>query len=713
MMNKLINNTKALHLTLVFCVIAVAACTLEDDIETLRTKMRNTPSSEISKAILELIHNSKVIGNNDPEPIDFGNVEITTSKSLLFTIKNAGNLPLELNGTPVILSSNSVFTIPIQPTITSIIPGSSVGFLILYTPTAEKEDNGTITIMNNSDALIFTLNIKGTGYITRPRITVRQGSTAINQSGEYAFGTVVLGESKDITFNIGNSGEANLVFETVNDNRVNLENNAGNIFTVIAQPSSTMAVAPGGTTTFSIRFNPVAAGSNFNAIVKIKTNSRINNEFSFMVKGSSILAVPSGVTAVFQPPDSILVSWNPVQEAAGYKVYYGTSSSAITILAGSAVTETSYIHTGLSTGTTYYYCITAQSGMSESDRSQAVSMRTLPGIPANLRSTASTHNSTTIAWNAVTGAASYNVYFAASVDGSKTFAGTVSSGTSYNHTNLSANTTRYYFVTAVNSTGEGAYTEALTVRTLMAPLSAPNNVTAMALSTSSIQVTWDAVTEAVNYKIYRSTSATGTRTLLDTITATSFTSGGLTERTYWYFVTALNTDTVESALSASASMIPMPSVPTVSVSALELRVGTYVRWDNKGDYSYRVYFATSLTGTKTLAGTSTGSSYTHDELQGNTTYYYWVIAVNAGGESEYSLPVSAVTAPAAPTNFRQTANTTTSVTLAWNAVPGATRYELYRYWGSNNYLALGSTTATSAMITDLNSNTTYLFFCKA
>ena len=679
-------------------------------VESNRTGTLSEIYNALSKPILELSQNNTIIGNNDPIPVDFGDVELTTNKSLLFTIKNVGNLPLELNGTPVILSSNAIFTIPTQPTNTSISPGASAAFLILYTPNAEKEDSGTITIMNNSDALMFTLNIKGTGYIKRPQITVSQGSTSINQSGEFNIGKVAIGEYKDITFTIGNSGKANLVFETVNDNRINLENNAGNIFTVTVQPSSATTIVPNNTTTFSIRYTPVTVGSNFTAIVRIKTNSRNYDEFSFTVKGNSVLAAPSGVTAVSQSPNNMFLSWNPVQGATGYRVYYGTSSSAITFLADSSVTGTSYTHTGLSYGTTYYYCITAQDDSSEGERSQAVSKLTLPGIPVNLRSTASTYSTITIAWNAVTGASSYNIYFASSVEGSKTFTGTVT-GTSYYHTGLSASTTYYYFVTAVNSTGEGAYTEALSVRTLMAPLSAPNNVTGTGLSTTSIQVTWDAVAGASSYKVYRALTATGTRTLLDTVTTTSYTSGGLTERTYWYFVTSINADNVESALSASASMVPKPSAPTISVQALT-GGKIYVSWNNKDNYSYKIYYATSSTGTKTLAGTSTSSNYTHEGLQGNTIYYYWVIAVNVSGESEYSSPVSVVTAPDAPTNFRQTANTTTTVTLAWNAVPGATRYELYQAYGGG-YLILGSTTNTSVLLTDLSSKTTYIFYVAA
>jgi hypothetical protein len=87
--------------------------------------------------------------------------------------------------------------------------------------------------------------------------------------------------------------------------------------------------------------------------------------------------------------------------------------------------------------------------------------------------------------------------------------------------------------------------------------------------------------------------------------------------------------------------------------------------------------------------------------------------VNVSGESEYSSPVSVVTAPAAPTNFKQIASTTTTVTLLWNAVSGATRYELYYKSGYNSYGILGSTTDTSVIITDLDPKTTYIFYVAA
>ena len=848
----------------------------------------------LSKPILELSQNNNVIENNNPAAFNFGNVELTTNNQMVFTIKNIGNLPLELYGDPAIESSNPVFTIPSQLTSTIINPGISTSFLIRYTPTDEKEDSGNISILNNSDDVVFILNVKGTGYVKKPQIAVRQGNTAINQNGEYNFGSVFFNEQKDVVFTIANNGEAPLIYETIDNNRINLINNAQNHFLVISQPSQSMTVAPGSTNTFTVRFKPASTGNNFSVIVKIKTNSKSNDEFAFTLKGSSELASPSGVTAVYQEPKSILVSWNPVPGAVSYNVYYGMSSTAVSILAGSALTETSFTHTGLSDGTTYFYCVTAKDNITESGRSQTVSRITMPGIPANLRSTAVSSNSVTLAWNVVTGAASYRIYSAATINGTKTQVNTITSGTSstitglsanttqyyfvtavnasgesfhsdvlavktllaapsgvtatsqsvnsinltwnavqgalsykvyygtsnstiniladgavsgtsfthnglsagttyfycltahndsnesdrsqivsritipgiptnlrttavsfdnltlawnavtgaasyriyrastitgtktqvgttssgstFYHTGLTANTTNYYFVTAVNASGESSYSDALTVKTLLGPLAAPTNVKATAQTTSSIQVTWGSVSGAARYNVYRATSANGSQSLLDTVTTTSYTNTGLSQMTYWYFITSVNSDGVESAFSASTSMIPKPNAPgNVTARGVNNYLSIDLSWSSvQGVSSYNIYCSTSSTGTKEFAGSlpSYSTSGSLNGLEGNTRYYVWVTAVNSAGESEFSSSVTAITAPAAPANLRITATTTSTATLAWNAVPGATRYDIYHY-RNGGYFYLGSVNTNSEPITGLESKSFYMFGVSA
>ena len=249
----------------------------------------------LSKPIFQLSQDETVIVNNDPLPFDFGQAELGANRQTVFTIKNIGNLPLELTGDPVILSSNAVFTVPSQPANKSINPGSSIAFILQYSPIEEREDTATISIFNNSDDLVFTLNVKGNGYVKRPQITVQQGSIPIAQYGEYNFGGVMVNETKDITFTIGNSGEAHLSFVNVNGNCVNIIDNTGDGFALIQQPSEAMVVPPGNTAVFVIRYSPTVEGYNYVANVQIKTNS-YDEIFSFWIKGGTQIIYTIGDT---------------------------------------------------------------------------------------------------------------------------------------------------------------------------------------------------------------------------------------------------------------------------------------------------------------------------------------------------------------------------------------------------------------------------------
>jgi len=242
-------------------------------------------TGEQGYAIPDVKQGSTTIQNSTvTTQVDFGQVNVGNNSSLTFTIKNIGNITLQLTGTPVIESSNSVFTIPTQPSSATILPNNEVSFNIRYTPTTEGEDTAVITFTDNSPDLEFSFMVKGTGYIQKPQITVQQGITTINPFEEIDFGTVMTGKTNDITFTIGNSGDADLTITAVNSNRINLVDNNSGYFSV-TQPT-TATVTTTGTTTFTIRFNPTTIGSNYTATVQIKTNSRNNSDFSFQVKGN-------------------------------------------------------------------------------------------------------------------------------------------------------------------------------------------------------------------------------------------------------------------------------------------------------------------------------------------------------------------------------------------------------------------------------------------
>jgi fibronectin type 3 domain-containing protein len=85
------------------------------------------------------------------------------------------------------------------------------------------------------------------------------------------------------------------------------------------------------------------------------------------------LDIPENVQAEARSVDSITVTWDPVSWASGYRLYYGASpwATGASIDVGS---DTSYTHTGLSSGTQYYYRAVSLDGYGgKSDDSYPVS----------------------------------------------------------------------------------------------------------------------------------------------------------------------------------------------------------------------------------------------------------------------------------------------------------------------------------------------------
>jgi len=144
-----------------------------------------------------------------------------------------------------------------------------------------------------------------------------------------------------------------------------------------------------------------------------------------------------------------------------------------------------------------------------------------------------------------------------------------------------------------------------------------------------------------------------------------------------------------------------PSFPYGVTATAQSSSSISVSWDLvSGATSYKVYYEKGTSSTKNLAGTVTGTSYTHTGLEASTNYYYYIKAVNSAGESDYSLSAYArtqaasssgggsnsggggttVTKPSAPTGVTasRSPRSNESVTISWNTVSGATSYKLYR-----------------------------------
>ncbi|WDT76638.1 MAG: FG-GAP-like repeat-containing protein [Candidatus Manganitrophus sp.] len=216
------------------------------------------------------------------------------------------------------------------------------------------------------------------------------------------------------------------------------------------------------------------------------------NEAGESVESAEVSATPMS-TALPLPPTGlraiaadgqVTLEWNSVTGASSYFLYRATVSGINrdnwnTIVGGNRTQvpggATVYIEDSLANGTTYFFVVTAQNSLGQSQESVEVSATpfaadTVPVQPTNL--TASAADSEVILhWNAAAGAQFYNVYWGTAAGVTPDNGTKISnlSGTSYTHTALTNNTTYHYILTAENAHGESLPSEEASATPIPAP----------------------------------------------------------------------------------------------------------------------------------------------------------------------------------------------------------------------------------------------------
>ena len=429
------------------------------------------------------------------------------------------------------------------------------------------------------------------------------------------------------------------------------------------------------------------------------------------------------------------LKWNAVSGAAKYEVYRARSRSG-EYIKYSTVTGTSYTNISyIEDGNTYYYKVRAldangTAGAWSSIVSvtyRAVSTGTLPAPTVTGGNDA--QGRPTLKWNAVTGAAKYEVYRARSLNGDYIKYSTVT-GTSYTNISYIENGNTYYYkVRALKSDGTaGAWSSIVSV-TYKQTLPAPT-VTGGNDAQGRPTLKWNAVSGAAKYEVYRSYSENGTYTKYSTTTGTSYTNISYIENgnTYYYKVRALDADGTAGAWSSIVS-VTYRAASTGTLSAPTVTGGNdsqgrpTLKWNAvSGAAKYEVYRARSMNGDYIKYSTTTGTSYTNTSyIENGNTYYYKVRALKSDGTAGAWSSIVSVTYRAASTGTLSAPTVTGGndaqgrPTLKWNAVTGAAKYEVYRARSKDgDYIKYSTVTGTSYTNTSyIEDGNTYYYKVRA
>lgn len=277
--------------------------------------------------------------------------------------------------------------------------------------------------------------------------------------------------------------------------------------------------------------------------------------------GSSSWAGTSNVTSIPEPTNvvaatvsasQINLTWddNSTTET-GFEIERSTTEgSGYTLIHTTAANVESYNNTGLSENTTYYYRIRAPGVNSSSAYSNETSATTSPALnaPSGLIATAVSSTQIDLSWtDNSSNETAFEVHRSTTSGSGFTLVHTTAldNVTTFSNTGLTAATTYYYKVRAINAEGETAFTDEVsaTTQTGTVPL-APTTLATTAATSSAISLSWaDNSSNETGFQIERSVDSNTAYSLLTTTaaSATTYTDTGLDEgRRYYYRVRATN-----------------------------------------------------------------------------------------------------------------------------------------------------------------------------
>lgn len=386
------------------------------------------------------------------------------------------------------------------------------------------------------------------------------------------------------------------------------------------------------------------------------SNSSISILYNVDSPDSLVPSAPTNLSI-----NNLTLTWNDnplVDNVTSYNVYKNGSKVGNT-------TETYYSINDLSIGQ-YSFTVTAINSVCESLPSSALNYTVLPKPPditfSDINST-----SATISWPTASGVTSYDIY----VNGDFV---TNITATNYDLSGLLYNKSYTVSIIAKSSVGDSAAsTKTFITSDLVSP---PSGLQATNITTTSLDLSWDAVTGATSYILDQNDN------ILATTTNNFYHCSGLQPNTTYTYKVAVTTVTGISDYSNNVSVTTCGNPPTVpsGLSAGNITGSAFTAyWFRQSDANdYKIYldgnYVADIPQTLLL-----NPSYDFSGLLLGTSYNVTVIAVNNWGESSASSPLIVTTknVPQSPSGLSAGNITETSFTIYWLKQSDATNYNVY------------------------------------
>jgi hypothetical protein len=402
------------------------------------------------------------------------------------------------------------------------IPGSVVRF---------GEDYGAMRITASPTVLTFE-------FITHRGVVIDNFSLGQQASLPAAPGNLIANAA-------GNQITLNWTDNAANETGVSVEQCAG------AGCANFTPIAQVGTNVTSHVQTGLALGTTYRYRVR-SFNGNGNSAYSNVaeaVTAATLPTAPTNLGAIAISSNQIDLTW--LDNASNENGFYierctGVNCAEFSQIAQTEANVAKFSNAGLTAGVTYRYRIRAFNATGVSGYSNvAQALTPLPtstfGAPGNLIATAVSSQQIDLTWtdNSTT-EDGFKLY--RSVDGIEFFRTAILAPnvTTFSNTGRPGSTTYYYRVLAFNSTGNTANSNTAVATTFPEATvrpSAPTNLTATAISSSQIKLTWtDNSNNEVAFRVYRSLDGiTFTEVSKQWANVTSYTDPGLTTKTTYYY----------------------------------------------------------------------------------------------------------------------------------------------------------------------------------
>lgn len=413
---------------------------------------------------------------------------------------------------------------------------------------------------------------------------------------------------------------------------------------------------------------------------------------------------PGSLTSSSKTDVTVSVSWTATTDNTGvtaYDIYRGA-----TLVGSTSGTSTTFTDSGLTASTSYSYTVKARDAAGNiSAASNSISVTTLPPIPANLLQNAG--------FDTDSGFGKPNLWTCE--QDNYCFLDTSVKRTGNGSLKVSSTTGPWFgFYQDVNGTAGTAYTFDGYINV------ASNTTTNTKVKVQFLNSGGTILADNIVAEYGSGTTTSGFVNMHGSYTAPANTAK---VRIYTYFTDNRSTIyfddfSLTGGSGGGGGDTTAPSAPTGLTSPSKTDTSVNLAWtastDNVGVSGYDVYSGT------TLAGSTTGTTFTATGLTASTAYSFTVKAKDSAGNvsaasSALNITTNAATdttAPSAPTGLTSPSKTDTSVSLSWTASTdnvGVTGYDVYK--GAT--LAGSTTGATTFTATGLIASTAYSFTIKA